>query len=268
MRNNWITILDNSPEARFLYVSESITDHTGWEQDELIGVGAYELFHPGDHNSLRKVHMANIYNEKMSSMVSYRFRKKDGTYFYIEMIAHYCYDVLIGANFIYDENSLDHKMRCNTVDEVFNCLPDGSLQLAGAWNDRQEHLRKTLEMENITKENRVLINRERRFALIVNRFTEVLNIVYVSKYASELVSLEVADAIGTSFYQYVQEKDYLPLKAQIDLARKHHMIVRLRFDWVIDPDKGYSESVEAIASCTDDGLVMVFRLSPRLFVNE
>jgi PAS domain S-box-containing protein len=268
MRNNWITIFDNSPEARFIYVSESITDHTGWEPQDLIGVEAYELFHPGDHNSLRKVHLANIYNEKMSSMVSFRLLKKDGTYIRVETIAHYCFDVLIGANFLYDEDALDHKVRCNTVDEVFNCLPDGSLQLAGAWNDRQEQMEKTLTLENVWKDHRVVLNQERRFALIVNRFSDALNIVYVSRFATELVSLEIQKAIGTSFYQYVQEKDYIPLKAQIDLARKHDMVVRLRFDWVIDPTKGYSEPVEAIVSCTDDGLVMVFRLSPRLFVQE
>lgn len=46
------------------------------------------------------------------------------------------------------------------------------------------------------------------------------------------------------------------------------MVIRLRFDWVIDREKEITEPVEAITSCTDDGLVMVLRLAPRLFVAD
>jgi PAS domain S-box-containing protein len=268
MKNNWITIFDNTPDARFVYVSESVTDHTGWEPEEIIGREAYDLFHPGDHGSLRKVHLANVYNEKMSSMVSYRFLHKDGSYLVVETIIHYCHDVMIGSNYIYDEDSLDHKMRANSVDTVFICLPNGSLQLAGAWNDREERMQHALSMDKVWNEHRIKLHQERRFCLILNRFTEVLNIVYASKLATELVSLDIVHAIGKSFYEFVPERDVESLQAQIDMAKKYDMTVRLRFDWLIDREKSFSEPVEAIVSSTDDGLVMVFRLSPRLYMED
>ncbi|KAI9354195.1 hypothetical protein BD770DRAFT_392603 [Pilaira anomala] len=262
MSNNWIAIYDNSLEARLVYVSESITDHTGWEPEEIIGVEAYDLFHPGDHNSIRKVHIANVLNEKMSSMVSYRFKCKSGDYVPVETIVHYCHDVLISCNFLYDINSLDHKMRANTVDEVYACLPDGSLQLCGAWNDRQEKLEETLSADKLWIGSKVIKSQERRFCLILNRFSDALNIVYASKLGEELVSLDVPNAIGLPFYDFVLDRDIESLQTQIDLAKEHDMVVRLRFDWVIDHEKGLSEPVEAIASCTNDGLVMVLRLAP------
>lgn len=268
MKNNWIAIWDNTKEARLIYVSESITDHLGWEPQDIIGREGYDLFHPGDHNSLRKVHLANVYNEKMSSMVSYRIMAKDGSYVRIETILHYCHDALIGSNFLYDEESLDHKIRANSVDEVYVCLPDGNLQLVGAWNDRQERLQDALDMETMFKNNQLVLSQERRFCLILNRFSEALNIVFISKLATELVSLDTVKAIGTPLYDYISEKDAPLLKYQIDLAKQHDMVMRLRFDWLMDRERGLSEPVEAIASCTDDGIVMVFRLSPRLFMDD
>ncbi|KAG2232001.1 hypothetical protein BDF21DRAFT_421796 [Thamnidium elegans] len=264
MSNNWIAIYDNSLEARLVYVSESITDYTGWEPEEIIGVEAYDLFHPGDHESIRKVHIANVLNEKMSSMVSYRFKCKNDGYVPVETIVHYCHDVLISCNFIYDINSLDHKMRANTVDEVYACLADGSLQFCGAWGDKQYKIEEAFIADSLWVDNRVVKTQEPRFCLILNRFSDALNIVYASKLGQELVLLDVPNAIGLPFYDFVLDRDIEVLQRQIDLAKEHDMVVRLRFDWVIDRQKGVSEPVEAITSCTNDGLVMVLRLSPRL----
>ncbi|KAI8637630.1 hypothetical protein BD408DRAFT_374890 [Parasitella parasitica] len=45
------------------------------------------------------------------------------------------------------------------------------------------------------------------------------------------------------------------------------MVVRLRFDWIIDHQNNISEPVEAIVSSTDDGIIMVTRLAPRMLIN-
>ncbi|KAI7899085.1 uncharacterized protein BX663DRAFT_518934 [Cokeromyces recurvatus] len=190
MANDWITIFDNTQEARVVYVSESITDYTGWEPEDVIGREAYELFHPGDHNSLRKVHLVN----------------KDGSYIKIETIVHYCHDVIIGCNFLYDSDSLDHKARVNSVDEIFICHPDGSLQLAGAWNNRQEDISLSLEKVWNRKNHQIILNQERRFCLILNRFAEALNIV--------LCFQTVNKTIGTPLLNFVQENDLPSLLTQ------------------------------------------------------
>ncbi|KAI8884083.1 hypothetical protein K501DRAFT_84261 [Backusella circina FSU 941] len=268
MENNWITIYDNSSAANIVYVSDSITDHTGWEPDEVIGKNGYYFFHPGDHASLHKVHIANVMNEKMSSMVSYRLLCKDGSYISVETVIHYCHDVLMATNFLFDENSEDHKMRANSVDEVFACLPDGSLELIGAWNDQQEKMQRSLTVRHDWVGERVAHSQELRFCLILNRFTDALSLVYISKLAYELVGLDPEKDVGRSIFEFVGERDVMTLQRQFDMAKEFDMVVRLRFDWIINKEKGLSEPVEAITSSTDDGLVVVLRLSPRLFVND
>ncbi|KAI8637629.1 hypothetical protein BD408DRAFT_424262, partial [Parasitella parasitica] len=200
MEDNWITIWDNTAEARIVYVSESITRLAGWEPEDIIGREGFDLFHPGDCDSLHKVHLTNVYNEKMSSMVSYRYRMKNGSYIRVETIIHYCHDVLIGSNFIYDEDSLEHRTRANTVDEVFICQPDGTLEVAGSWNTQHSKPKPTLDKDKIWKDSRLILSQERRFCLILNRFASDLNIVFASKMATELVSLDVEKALGTSFF--------------------------------------------------------------------
>lgn len=268
MRGNWITIYDNSQDARIVYVSEGITDYTGWEPEKLIGREGYELFHPGDHANVRRVHLANVFNERMSSMISYRFLKSDGSYVTIETIVHYCYNLLVTTNFLYDENSSDHLFRYNTVDVVFHCLPNGSLQLAGAWNDRVENVKRTFELEAVWQEHRVILSQERRFTIILNRYTDALNIVYVSTEANTMVGLDTNTAIGSSLLQYIPENQVATFQTQINLAKEFEMALRLRFDWIVDRENGIHQPVEAVISSTDDGLVLVFRISPRLIVDE
>ncbi|KAG2198836.1 hypothetical protein INT47_000752 [Mucor saturninus] len=263
MSNSWISIYDNSQEARLMYVSESITDLTGWEPEQVIGVGGYDFFHPTDHAALRKVHVSNVINEKMSSMVSYRFKCRNGSYVPIETIVHYCHDVLITCNFMYDPQSTDHKMRANTADHVYTCLSDGSLQLSGAWNDRADLLEDAMAT-NVWHFHNGNYSREKRFSLILNRYSDALNIVYASRLSQELVSLDIPNSIGMSFFDFVPERDVETLHAQIDLAKEHDMIVRIRFDWITDFERGLSEPLEAITSCTDDGLVMVLRPSSKV----
>jgi PAS domain S-box-containing protein len=268
MENNWITIFDNTASATIVYVSESVADHLGWDPKDLIGTNAYDYFHPIDRDSLRKVHIANVMNEKMSSMVSYRFLKPDGSFAHVETVIHYCFDELVTTNFLYDESAIDHKMRANSVDEVFVCQPDGSLQLVGAWNDKQDHMERSLQVDHQWISNKIVHNQERRFCLILNRFTKALNIVYASRLITDLVGITPNNALGRSFYEFVSERDLVILESQMDIAKEDDMVVRLRFDWLIDREKGVSEPIEAITSSTDDGLVVVLRLAPRLFMSE
>ncbi|KAI9251609.1 hypothetical protein BY458DRAFT_493622 [Sporodiniella umbellata] len=261
-RNNFITIFNNTPSAEFIYFSDSLTDCCGWEPTELVGKACYDLYHPEDHNALRRFHYANVANQKMSSMVSYRFQCKDGTWVYIDTIVSFCYDVLITTNYVSDPDSFEHKMRVNSVDEVFVCQPDGTLQLAGAWNDKQERMKMSMEdgqhWSNLVYSNPI----EKRFCLILNRFTDALTIVYASKVIEELTGMSSQDVVGHSIFEFTTERDAATLQTQIDLTIERDLVIRLRFNWLVDYEQA-SESLEAIASCTDDGIVMVIRLAPR-----
>ncbi|ORE09714.1 hypothetical protein BCV72DRAFT_55930 [Rhizopus microsporus var. microsporus] len=265
MKNSWIVIYDNSASTTIVFVSDTITEVCGWTPEELLGQPGSELIHPEDQLNLLKMHTVNIVKERMATMVSYRFLRKDRSYITVESIINYCYNLLIVANYIYDENGLDHRMRVNTVDEVFICQPGGALKLAGAWNERKENVLRIIKTAQLWGGN-MSFSSEKRFCLILNRFTDLLYIVYATDMIEELVSLPISEVVGQSIFDFVNEHDIPALKAHIDMAKEHSLVARLRFDWVIDRKSSLSEPMEGIVTSTDDGIVMVLRLSPRLIM--
>ncbi|KAI9275962.1 hypothetical protein BDA99DRAFT_496981 [Phascolomyces articulosus] len=261
---NYISIYDNTATANFIYISESVSEVLGWTPDEMIGKGAYEFFHPDDINALTRVHSANVMNEKMSSMVAYRTRHKDGHFVIIETLVHYCYDVLMCTNYLYDPSDAGHKIRSNSVDEVFVVNQDGSLELVGAWNDSQERMQKLLQTQHKWINNRVTHVQEPRFCLILNRYTEESTIVFVSQMAERLVGAQCDQVLGRPFLDYVSERDGQVVQQQLDMTKGSDMIMRMRFDWVMDKEHGATQAVEAIVGSSNDGLVVVIRLAPRM----
>lgn len=263
---NYISIYDNTASAHFIYVSESVTEVLGWSAEEMIGKDGYQHLHPDEIQSLKRVHTANVMNEKMSSMVAYRVRCKDGSYVMVETVVHYCFDVLVCTNFLYNPSDMGHKIRINSVDDAFIVNSDGSLQLVGAWNERQEHLREALSTSKNWINQRVAHKQEPRFCLILNRYTCEYTIAFISQMAEKLVGVQCDEVIGQSLFDYVSERDVDVVQAQLDLVKGSAMIVRLRFEWLLDPERDATEPVEAVVSSSNDGLVVVIRLTPRVTI--
>lgn len=73
----------HSRDGTFLYASRAARDLLGYEPEELIGVSAYDLFHPDDladllNKSPRVYYHAGFYRQ------TYRFRARDGHYVWFE----------------------------------------------------------------------------------------------------------------------------------------------------------------------------------------
>lgn len=265
---DFISIYDNSEAAHLVYLSDSVVDAIGWTPEELVGKRGFDYFHPNEIPALARVHAASVMNEKLSSMVRYHTRHKDGHYVEVETVVHYCYDVIVCTNFVYDANDTGHKIRSTMADEVWSVDMNGTVQLAGSWGDNQERVRQTLESsEQWIQEQQLKTKQEPRFCMILNRFTCDSTIVFVSQMAERIVGLDCERALGKSLLNYVCDRDLDTVQAQLDLIKSSGMIMRLRFDWVIN-DNGSSttQPVEAIASSTNDGLAVVFRLAPRVTI--
>jgi PAS domain S-box-containing protein len=265
METNYISIYDNTANAKLVYVSESVVDVLGFTPQELIGMGGYELTHPKERAALAIVHTANVTNERMSSLSTYRSRHKNGHYVTCDIIVHYCYDVMICTNFgRVSGDSLKARMRTVSADEIYVISDDGTIQLAGAWNDSQQKMKNLLlNSQPWGKNDLIEHNQEPRFCLIINRYTEQSNIVFASKYSESMVGLSQVDCIGTSLYFYVHEGDAEAVMKQLSLAKSKDLITRFRFKW----NNGRKLiPVETVVSCTNDGLVMVVRLSPNVTV--
>lgn len=260
MRKNWITIYDNSPEGRILYASDSITDCLQFEPEEVLGRPAFSLFHPDDVENIKKNHALNVNNERMSSMSTFRYLCKAGSYVSVDVVVIYCYDTLVSCSYILDENSIEHKMRVSSIDEWYHCIPDGPLQQVAPWKTYQDVL---ISRDKVWIDNHLTKPPQKRVCLILNRFSDDLEILHASSLAFELLGLDPVGCIGQSIYNFLPELDCLSLQTHVDLSKKHDIMFRLRLDWILDEASNLSEQVEGITSCTNDGLVMILRLAPR-----
>ncbi|KAI7884969.1 uncharacterized protein EV154DRAFT_427773 [Mucor mucedo] len=261
MEISCIIIYDNTASASVLYASEGVTEILGYTPEELRGFHGYKLTHPDERAALGVIHNANVMEERMSSVTAYRALRKDGSYVELDVVVHYCYDTLVTTNFIVtSKHSIERKMRSNTADYAQVIDGDGKIHIKGAWVDPQEGLKKILELQQPWGKNeKVDKTQEPRFCMILNRYTTQSTIVFATKVCEELVDLNQLDCIGRSLYDYVASEDAGSVMKQIELSKSNNMISRIRFDWITGGNK--SSPVEAVVSCTYDGLVMVVRLA-------
>lgn len=263
MAINCIIIYDNTASATVLFASESVYEVLGFTPEELTGLHGYKLTHLDERAALAVIHSANVVEERMSSVTTYGSLRKDGKYVELDVIIHYCYDSLVSTNFtITSHDSMQRKMRSNTADYVQVVQRDDSIQVKGGWSDSQDGLKRLLATKHPWGENDKVEQKaqESRFCLILNRYTAKATVVFATKMCEELVGLNQFDCIGRPLYDFVAPQDVENVMKQIELSKSKDMISRLRFDWMTEENKLIS--IEAVVSCTYDGLVMVARLAP------
>ena len=78
----------------YLYVSPSCKQILGYEPEELLGRSAFEIIHPDDHQSINEA--IKYISEENSVFVTFRKRRKDGTYIWAESNNHLIRDVTTG----------------------------------------------------------------------------------------------------------------------------------------------------------------------------
>ena len=73
----------HTPDGTYLFASPACRALTGYEADELVGLSAYQFFHPNDVEQITGTHSA-ILERPDTDTVSYRLRRKDGAYIWFE----------------------------------------------------------------------------------------------------------------------------------------------------------------------------------------
>ena len=76
----------NTPDGIYIYVSPASRSLLGYEPEELVGNSIYDQFHYQDVESIRKMHEA-ILASPVSDTMSYRIKRKNGEYMWLETTA-------------------------------------------------------------------------------------------------------------------------------------------------------------------------------------
>jgi PAS domain S-box-containing protein len=74
----------HAPDGHFLYLSPSCERLLGYHSGELVGMNAYELFHPHDLENIQADSHQQALTGKTVNSVIYRIRKKSGEYIWFE----------------------------------------------------------------------------------------------------------------------------------------------------------------------------------------
>ncbi|MBT8212410.1 MAG: PAS domain S-box protein, partial [Acidimicrobiia bacterium] len=81
--NSTDLISRHRPDGTYLYASPACLSLLGYTPDEMVGRDIYELFHPEDLAATQKAHEEMLSVPEIQT-VSYRARRKDGTYLWLE----------------------------------------------------------------------------------------------------------------------------------------------------------------------------------------
>jgi len=73
----------HTPSGVYLYASPSFWELIGYTPEELVGRDIYDFIHPDDLEEVQNIH-GNILEYPQSHKVSYRFRRKDGDFLWVE----------------------------------------------------------------------------------------------------------------------------------------------------------------------------------------
>lgn len=76
----------HSPEGHYLYVSPACQTLLGYMPEDLLGLCVYDFIHPEDTNAVVNSHSVVLAHSVMPA-VTYRLRRKDGQYVWVESLA-------------------------------------------------------------------------------------------------------------------------------------------------------------------------------------
>lgn len=100
----------------FIYASPAVTHLLGYSVDEIIGMSAYELYHPSDVENFKR-RAPSVRYERGLYTHTYRFRRKDGSYTWLESTSRSIRDETTGALREILVVSRDASQRINTEKE-------------------------------------------------------------------------------------------------------------------------------------------------------
>ncbi len=85
-------------QTRYLFVAPSIKDIAGYEPEELLGKPSFDFYHPDDMDKVKNFREGNISGSSdPSNTITIRYRKKDGSYTWIDITARYFFDTYANA---------------------------------------------------------------------------------------------------------------------------------------------------------------------------
>ncbi|KAI9677767.1 MAG: hypothetical protein M1829_002539 [Trizodia sp. TS-e1964] len=214
-----------SPDARVLYVSDSVGDILGYTPQELEGKSVFEYFHPAEIPFARSVHDRGVQLDKAAVLSYCRIKNKTNQWVGCECVFTIVHDVLVASTSIYrvGANSKRRAIQAPAVRRLFSSSPQ----------DPRYHMLSHLSSKFSTGMSSN-IKHEPRAALILNRFTRTLTILFVTRSIVSILGVTDNELMTKSFYECIQENCLPEAIRCLERAKANDSIAYLRF-WFRDP---------------------------------
>ncbi|KAI0020223.1 hypothetical protein F4780DRAFT_385941 [Xylariomycetidae sp. FL0641] len=219
---SWCFSADLSRDAIILFASESIVDITGFQPQEVQGRSCFDYFHPDEVPQARAVHHRGINLDRAAVLVYARIRAKDGRWITCECCFTIVHDVLVACTSIYrrDERSERRAIEAPQIRRLFSSSP----------RDPRYHM-----LEHLSPKFKMApVEREPRAALILNRFTRTLTVMFATNAVASILGVEPEQITGKSFYECITENCLADAIKCLESAKANDSIAYLRF-WYRDP---------------------------------
>lgn len=214
--------LDLTPDCNILFASESLSDILGWRAEDVRGRSVFDYFHPDEVPFARSIHSRGVLLDKAASLHYVRILSVGGRWVSCECCFTVVHDVLVACTSIYrrSEKSERRAMEGAQIRRLFSSSP----------RDPRYHM-----LEHLSPKFKMPpVEREPRAALILNRFTRNLTVMFATNAIASVLGLAPEQIKDKSFYRCIQERCLPDALHCLESAKANDSIAYLRF-WSRDP---------------------------------
>ncbi|KAH9221371.1 hypothetical protein DL95DRAFT_356085 [Leptodontidium sp. 2 PMI_412] len=224
METTFMTIHNLSREANILFASESIVDILGFQPEDVIGRSSFDYFHPDEVFNARTIHNRGVQMDRAAVLHYARIQNRDGEWVGCECVFTIVYEVLVACTSIYrgDTKSARRAVEAPVIRRLFASSP----------RDPRYHMLEHLSSKFRTPPQASLL--EPRAALILNRFTRTLTVMYATNAVSSILGISPEEFKDKSFYECMQENCLPEAIRCLESAKANDSIAYLRF-WHRNP---------------------------------
>ncbi|KAH9909138.1 hypothetical protein F4778DRAFT_215033 [Xylariomycetidae sp. FL2044] len=222
MEHTFITIHNLSPDANILFASHSVYDILGYLPQDVQGRSCFDFFHPEEVPFARSIHNRGILLDKAAVLHYARILSRDGQWTSCECCFTIVHDVLVACTSIYrrGEKSERRAMEAPQIRRIFSSSP----------RDPRYHM-----LEHLSPKFKMPpMEREPRAALILNRFTRNLRVMFATNAVSSILGVSPDQIQGKRFYDCIAENCLQDALNCLESAKANDSIAYLRF-WYRDP---------------------------------
>jgi hypothetical protein len=226
---------DLSPDANILFASESIVDILGYQPYEVIGRSCFDYFFVDDVPFARSEHRRSVRLDKAAVLYYARIRNSNNSWASCECVFTVVYDVLVACTSIYKGN-LKSSRKPLVADHL--CLPNTYIErvaeartvrrmFSSPPRDPRYHMLQHLAPKFTVAPQPP--TGEPRAALILNRFSRTLSIMYSTNAVADILGVSAEEMHGKSFYECIDESCLPDAIRCLESAKANDSIAYLRF---------------------------------------